>query len=337
LENMLDRLISALVALCLAFLVWLYVRGRDQETLDNVPVPVQVTLSSGQAEHYELEMNGPNQIPISFSGPPSRMRELRGVLQRGELHVEETLTVPEDRLDESRYLDTVRIDASDVHPPAGVTALVLEGRNRIPVTLHRIVDRSLPVRFQHAPDEHVGPVVVEPAMVTVRGMQEVLDRIREIPTRRSQPLPAREPAARPETITIDSVPLVDEIEGHRIRVEPACVKAQVTYQPRQKTYELTDVPVQFLCPASFSLRPVFRDERAGKITLRLLGPSGEEVPTVVAYVDLCGRKWDAGLYEEPLKLQLPKDFQLAQSPPRLVAFQLVPPEQATKPGTADGQ
>src|SRR5437879_4539203 len=144
---MLDRLISTLVALCLAFLVWLYVRSRDQETLDNVPVPVQVTLASGQADHYELEINGPNQIPISFAGPPSRMRELRGLLQRGELHIEETLTVPEDRLEESRYLDTVRVDASDVHPPPGVIPLLLEGRNRIPVTLHRIVDRVLPVRF----------------------------------------------------------------------------------------------------------------------------------------------------------------------------------------------
>jgi hypothetical protein len=161
-------------------------------------------------------------------------------------------------------------------------------------------------------------------------MQEVLDRIREVPTRRDMHLPLREPVARPETVTIEAIPLVSEIEGHRIRAVPAHVKAQITLQPRQKTYELTDVPVQFLCPANFSLKPIFRDERAGKITLRLVGPFGEEAPAVTAFVDLGGRKWEPGLYEEPLKLQLPKDFQLAQSPPRLVAFQLVMPEQATK-------
>ena len=161
-------------------------------------------------------------------------------------------------------------------------------------------------------------------------MQEVLDRIREVPTRRDMHLPLREPVARPETVTIEAIPLVSEIEGHRIRTVPAHVKAQITLQPRQKTYELTDVPVQFLCPANFSLKPIFRDERAGKITLRLVGPFGEEAPGVTAFVDLGGRKWEPGLYEEPLKLQLPKDFQLAQSPPRLVAFQLVMPEQATK-------
>ena len=36
---MFDRLLSALVATGLALLVWLYARSRDQEILDNVPVP----------------------------------------------------------------------------------------------------------------------------------------------------------------------------------------------------------------------------------------------------------------------------------------------------------
>ena len=69
---MLDRLVSAVVALSLAFLVWLYVRSRDQETLDNVLVPVQITLSAGQSNNYELEINGASQVPVSFTGSPSR-------------------------------------------------------------------------------------------------------------------------------------------------------------------------------------------------------------------------------------------------------------------------
>src|SRR5207302_843668 len=124
-------------------------RSRDQETLDNVPIPVQILLTPSQADNYELEITGPNQIPVSFTGPPSRMRELRNLLQRGELRIETLLTVPDDRLEEARYLDTVRLEAADLHPPAGVTPLLVEGRNRIPVTLHRLVERRLPVRFEH--------------------------------------------------------------------------------------------------------------------------------------------------------------------------------------------
>src|SRR5207244_888891 len=105
---------------------------------------------------------------------------------------------------------------------------------------------------------------------------------------------------------------------------------QLSLQPEQKAYELPEVSVQFLAPANFSLRPLFTDDRAGKITLRLLGPAGEETPTVVAFVDLSSRKWEAGLYEEPVRLQLPKDFQLAQKPPRPVAFQLVPADVSPK-------
>src|SRR5579884_4285063 len=105
---MLDRTLSALVALSLAFLVWLYARTRDQEVLDNVPLPVQITLARGQADQYSLEVPEPCQVPVSFTGPPSRIKELRGRLQRGEMHVSITLTVPGEHQNQPRYTDTVR-------------------------------------------------------------------------------------------------------------------------------------------------------------------------------------------------------------------------------------
>src|SRR5436305_6712785 len=92
---MLDRIVSALVALSLAFLVWLYARSRDQEILDNVPIPVKLSLAAGQADQYDLEVTGPPQVPVSFSGPPVRVRELRGLLQRGEVRIEYTVAVPD--------------------------------------------------------------------------------------------------------------------------------------------------------------------------------------------------------------------------------------------------
>jgi hypothetical protein len=333
---MLDRLISALVALSMAFLVWLYARSRDQETLDSIPVPVQVLLPPGQEEHYDLEVTGPAQVPVSFTGPPSRIRELRHLLQRGELRVVMPLAIPAERAGDEVYRDTLRIESDDLHPPPGVTSVVVEGRNRIGVVLRRLVERQLPVRFESTGGWRFASVQVEPPRVLVRGPQEILEQARDIPTL-PYALPASglagrtaPSAASPAVWRADGVPLVQEMEGRRVRVTPATVRVRLMLQPPQKLYELAEVPVQFLCPANFGLRPLFGDERAGKITLRVLGPAAEEPPAVLAFVDLGGRKWEPGLYEEPLKLQLPKEFQLAQTAPRSVAFQLVPAEGVAK-------
>src|SRR3954449_9710228 len=146
---MFDRLVSVLVSLALAFLVWLYARSRDQETLDNVPIPVRVSLPDRDAGQYLLEVNGPGYVPASFTGPPSRMHELRSMLQRGELDVQVTATVPPDWHGEGRILDTVRVAAAALRPPAGVRPQVAEGMNRVPVTLRPIGDRRLPGRVDH--------------------------------------------------------------------------------------------------------------------------------------------------------------------------------------------
>src|SRR5947208_1796491 len=103
---MIDRILSALVALSLALLVWLYARSRDQEILDNVTLPVQLSLAPADADHYSLEVNGPGQAVVSFSGPAERIRELRGEVQRNELHIDVVLAVPEGHRNESRYSDT---------------------------------------------------------------------------------------------------------------------------------------------------------------------------------------------------------------------------------------
>jgi len=322
---MMDRAISAGVAVVLGFLVWLYARSRDQDMLDNVPVPVQIVLATGQAEQYDLEVTGPAQVIASFAGPPSRMRELRGLIQHGELRVQATLTVPQDRLNESRYLDTVRVDASDIHAPPGVRPIVAEGRNRIPVTLRRLVERRLPVRVDCSLEERVSQISAEPATVLVRGPQEILDRTRAIPTQPYLVPPRADASSLAEVMQTATVALVPELEGRPVRTQPRSVAVRLTLRPRQKVYELIDVPVQFLCPANFPLRPQWENERAGKITVRLLGPASEEQPAVAAFIDLTGRKFESGLYaDEPLRLQLPKDFQLAQNPPRSATFRLSP-------------
>lgn len=327
---MIDRLISSLVALSLAFLVWLYVRSRDQDTLDNVAVPVQISLAAGLADQYDLDLPDPCNVLASFSGPPSRIRELRSMLHHGDLRVEMTLTVPEN-LNESPYTAIVRVDAADIRAPHGVTPLVVEGRNRIPVTLHRLVERPLPVRFSHLLEDRVASAVVEPTAVLVRGPREILDRARDIPTQPYTLPPGKDLASGQEAATELTVPLVRELEGRPVRTTPPAATVRLTLRPRQKVYDLADVPVHFLCPANFGLRPQFTDERAAKLPLRVQGPAAEEPPAVVAYIDLTGRKLDPGLYaDEPIKLQLAKDFQLAQKPPRSASFRLVPIETPAK-------
>jgi hypothetical protein len=326
---MLDRFFSMVAALGMAALLWLYARSRDQEMLDNVAVPVQITLAAGQADHYSLEVAGPAQVPVSFAGPPSRLRELRGLIQRGELRVDVPLAVPEAHQNEPRYHDTVRIDAADVRAPRGVTPVLVEGRNRLPVTLHRLVERRLPVRFDRAAEGHVSQAVVEPATVVVRGPQEVLDHLSALPT---QPfaLPGPPEGTVPEMVVLGPVPLAEEAEGKPVRATPESVTVRLTLQPRNKLYEV-EVSIHFLCPPGFPRRPRFRNEREGKVTVRLQGPASEEAPRVSAYIDLTAPgKFAAagvsGLYDEPLQVQLPTGFQLAQPLPRFVAFELVPPD-----------
>jgi hypothetical protein len=310
------------MAVSLAMLVWLYARSRDQELLDNVAVPVQVVVAPNQAEQYELELTGPAQVVLSFSGPPARVRELQGMIQRKELHVVKTITVPDDRLRESRYTDAIFVEPSDINAPIGVTPIVSEGHNRVPFALHRLIERRLPVAFDHLREGTPGPIVIEPATVLVRGPREVLDRVQFIKTKPSE-LPSRPLHSQGNVSAIGRVALVDELEGRAIRVTPPYVQVRVPGQAR-KLYELTDVPVHFLCPANFHLRPKFIDERTGRVSLRILGPVQDEPPRVIAFIDLSIGKFVSGLTHEPLQLQLPRDFQLAQDPPRVLTFELLP-------------
>jgi hypothetical protein len=168
-------------------------------------------------------------------------------------------------------------------------------------------------------------MTAEPATVLVRGPQEILDRLRAVPTQVCVVPPSPEPAPLQESVQETKVPVVQELDGRPIRTRPTVVSVRLTLRPRQRLYELVDVPVQFLCPANFPLRPQWENERAGRITVRLLGPPGEDQPALSAYIDLTARKLEPGLYaDEPLRLQLPKDFQLAQNPPRSATFRLAP-------------
>lgn len=331
-KNMIDRLLSLAVALGLAVLVWLYARSRDVETLDTVPVPVRLSLPDADTDRYDLEITGPSQVLASFTGPPSRVREVREMLNRGELTISVVAAVSPEWRSESKTRDTVRVTTADLHAPPGVRATVIEGQNRIPVTFRKIVERRLPVRLEHALHDRVVSYQLDPPAVVVRGPQDVLDKLSAFPTRLFA-LPATSPDSALQEVRVESVvPLVQELEGRPVQPVACAVTAQVTLRPPRKLYEV-EVPIHFLCPAQFPQQPQWlaKDGAAGKLTLKVLGPPVAELPPVTAYVDLTRPAFRETLKaaqvlygDEPIRLDLPTGFQLAQDAPRAGTFMLVP-------------
>jgi hypothetical protein len=326
--------LEVLVALSLAFLVWLYTRSRDQEILDQVPIPVEIKLAPAHASNYDLEVNGNSRIAVSFTGPPSRIRELRRKLQRGLVQVAVTLTVPDERQNEASYRDSVRIEAGDVPVPPGVMAVVAEEGVTIPYTVHRLVERHLPVRLDYAGETRISQIKLEPATVMVRGPKDILDRIWSISTQPYALPSAPEPAAANNNVR-GQVSLINELEGRPLQTTPKSVAVSFHVRSRQKTYDMKDIPVHFLCPPGYALRPRFAMDQPGMVSVRVQGPTGDEPPPVLAYVDLTGGSFGKGRNLEPVRLQLPKEFQLAQDTPPMVAFVLDAVENALDEATKE--
>jgi hypothetical protein len=312
--------LELLIALSLAFLIWLYTHSRDQNSLDHVQIPVQVQLAPAQRDLYVLENAGPQKVSVSFSGPSMRIRELRRKLQRGLVQATLPLTVPEDRLGDTTFADTLRIDTEHIPVPPGISAELTDESPIVAVAAHRLTERVLPIKLDYTGDARVTEVQVEPSTVLVRGPKQVLDRTQTLKT---QPYALAAPVdSAAETVVRSQVTLVSELEGRTIQTSPRVVNFHCKVQPRQKIYQLSDVPIHFLCPAQFPWKPRFANDKAGKVTLRVLGPASDEAPPVLAFVDLTVGQPFRGRNLEPLRLQLPKDFSLVQANPPVIAFEL---------------
>jgi hypothetical protein len=314
-----NTVLEVLVALSLAFLVWLYTRSRDQEILDQVNIPVEIQLARAYAANYDLEINGKSRVAVSFTGPPSRIRELRRKLQRRLVQVAVTLTVPEERQNDSSYRDSVRIEAANIPVPPGVAAIVAEEGNTIPYTVHRLTERLLPVRLDYAGEARLSQVKLEPATVMVRGPKDILDRSWSLST---QPyvIPTPPDAIGVSTLVRGQVSLISELEGRPLQTTPKSVSFSFHVRPKQKVFELKDVPVYFLCPPDFSLRPRFAPDQSARVNVRIQGPAAEEPPPIRAFVDLTSGNFGKGRNLEPIRLQLPREFQPAQETLPLVGF-----------------
>jgi hypothetical protein len=317
--------LEAAVSVCLAFLVWLYTHSRAGDSTDFVQVPVVLQLPPGQRDQFALESQGPTRVNVMFSGPYARIREVRRKIQRGAVQAIVTVTVPEEKQHENTYADVARVSIADLAVPPGVTVELADDNAIVPVTIHRLTERILPVRLDVTGEFRVSHVKIEPTTVTVRGPKAILDRVSYIPTQPCS-LQTDTENSLAEPIAREQVALVTELEGRPIQTSPRNVQLRCRVAPKQKLYELRDVPVHFLCPVGFPLRPRFVDERPGRVSLKLLGPATETLPPVLAFVDLTTGNYARGRNLEPVRLQLPKDFQLVQNSSPLAAFILEEPD-----------
>ena len=321
--------LEMLVALSLAFLVWLYTHSRAQDSIDRVQVPVQIQLAPQQRDLFLLETSTSPNVTVSFTGPSSRIRELRRKLQRGLVQACVTLNIGEERLSETTFCENVHIEASHLEVPAGVMIDLADDRSSLPVTVHRLSERQLPVKLDFTGEVRVTHLDIEPATVQVRGPKQILDQAQAIQTQ-AYALTAVSPAPS-DGLVRGQVALVTELEGRAISVTPRVVNFRCKVQPRKKIYELAEVSVQFLCPPQFPWRARFLEDKTSKVRLRLLGPAGEELPPVLAFVDLTGSQLFRGRNLEPLRLQLPKGFTLVESMPPVIPFYL---EELDRPAQA---
>ncbi len=313
-------ILEMLVAVCLAFLIWLYAHSRAQETLDNALIPVTLQMESGQQNAYELDIQGPRQITVSFSGFSARIREVRRMLQRGQIKAIVPCSVPPEHLKDSRFSEKLMIEPGHIAVPPGVSLVMAEG-TMLEATFHRIVERQLPVHLEHPDDVHVRQPQLDPAMVTVRGPQDILDRVHYIPT---QPysFTVDPDAAIQDSVVQGQVDLVTELDRRPIQTNPERVSFKCRVQPKQRIYELIDVPVLFLCPPEFPWRATFGTTDPSKVNLRIMGPPGDEPPPVQVYIDLSKGNFARGKNREPIHVQMPRDFQLAPQSPQLLTFYL---------------
>lgn len=327
---MFDRIATPIIALGLAFLIWLYIRSRDQETLEK-NVPVVFRLASNQKDSFEIMGDDKTEIPVSFTGPPSRLREVQTMLRRGEISLSRTVTVPENALLDNRYTFNDQFEANQINVPPGVRVDIPVNRRGFSVLLRRHVRKNLKVepRFVGG-SERVSNIIVQPPEVEVRGPQEILNRLDTLPTAPVD-LPDNN-SDKEETYTGKVALLPKTLQETPVEVIPPGVKLSFTLKPSQRTHDITDVQIHFLTPVGFPFTPQFTNQRAGTITLLVKGPA--QRPGVIrAYVDLTKKQNpEAGLQsEEPINVELPPGYELVGRPPRLPSFNLVPLAGPVKP------
>ncbi len=323
---MVDRIISALLALGLASMIWLQTRNRDIETLARVSIPLEISIPKDKYGDFVINLRSKPQIEASFHGSPRLMREVELRLKRDDFRIKLGISISPERLLDNFWEEQVTVEADSLPVlPQGVSVTMDERSNRISFLVTRIVERELPVRLLTDLGTAPPDLVLDPPSVTVRGPKEVLQNALFIPTQ-AVPVDSRPGSALRFP---PSIPIAKEVDGKQVVSTPSSVGIRQPAKP-QKTYEITDVSVGFLCSPSLGLKPRFINDRDAKVTVRVRGPIQDQPPVVYAFVDLTKARFLSGLTTEPLLILPPPDFQLVQEEVKKVGIELLT-ESGTKP------
>jgi hypothetical protein len=312
--------LELLVAWCLAFIVWLYMHSRAHQSIDHIQLPIALQLAPGLRDQFTLDVSNVPKATVSFSGPNSRMRELRRKLARGLVQAVLTYTIPEDKQKESTFSDVVRLEGASLTVPPGILVEWNDLNVTIPLTVYRLAERTLPVKLDATGDVRVSNIKIEPATVVVRGPKVVLDRAQAISTLPVELTPPADEEAK-EFHAKEAVGLVGELDGRPVTASPAQIQFKCKVQPRKRVYEIADVPIRFALPDRYPWQARF-DGTGGKVTLRVIGPAGEEAPRARAYIDLDQEAFGRGRNVGPVRIELPKEFELVERRTPMAAFYL---------------
>jgi hypothetical protein len=327
---MFDRYaVTPIIALGLAFLVWVYLRSRDQE-VQTYPVPLEMSIGVQQLDRFAFETKPADKVRVKFYGLPSRLREVKNMVDQDELKLRCIVKVPSevDQRQENIYKDWVQLDASSLlNLPLGVHAEITPAEGRLAVNLKRMMEKVLQVQLLAAPGNEqyeIDQQRVEPSTVKVFGPKSVLENQTQIILDRWQP--KRIPLGMnfaPEDIS-ETLRIPTKINDIAVSVLPETVEVRARLKPALRVYELVDVPVHFMCPSNFPFRPIFTLERNGVLPeLKVRGPHNKS-PEIRAYVDLTKlTNPKPVLYADmPIMLDLPDGYQLISEAPRVSAFKL---------------
>ncbi|HQR44145.1 MAG TPA: hypothetical protein PLX97_15725, partial [Gemmatales bacterium] len=143
---MFDRyVITPVIALGLAFLVWVYLRSRDQE-VQSYPIPVEVSLDPQQADRFSFDSKPENQtVRVKFYGLPSRLREVKDQVESHALVIRQIVRVPAviDQRQDNEYQDVIQFDSTSLALPLGVHADINPVEGRLQIKLRRMMERTV--------------------------------------------------------------------------------------------------------------------------------------------------------------------------------------------------
>lgn len=328
---MFDRyFITPIIALGLAFLVWVYLRSRDQE-VQSYPIPIEISLDPQQQDRYSFDGKPENQtVRVKFYGLPSRLREVKDQVESRSIVLRHMVKVPQvvDQRQDNEYQEVIQFDGSSMTLPLGVHADINPVEGRMQIKLRRMMERTLELQQNvttGSPQYLVDNIRLEPATIKVIGPKSVLEQMDQLLLEPWQPrLPTGLTMTEEEVRGFIQLP--NKIKQEVVKMVPERVEITARLKPALKEYELSDVPISFLCPPNFAYRPVFTSDRLGYIAkLKVRGPMNR-TPEVKAYVDLTTKQSQnlkTGLYaDEAIMLDLPEGFYLAQPQPKLSTYRL---------------